>query len=304
MRTREDAAATETILDKRNLHALGVLLPVRFAAISFFAGRHALGRAGEGMRFLRTRAFEPGQDNPRDIDKFSPPGKFRVNEWEAETQASIMLYADVSASMQFPPKAALANLTLLQLTYSLWRASDRVRTTLFSAAGSELIARRNLNGQLEESMTALGKGEMASRVDPLSVLSDHARQRQRVRDDLIFMVSDFCSTEADTAGAVIAGWRNVLRKLPCDLVPAIISFELDPSELGSIRLWDAEQQRHRMTLLTRGRIAAINARERERVHGLQQLFRCLGLDHLLLRHAHDVYPELIKLARWRRRRCA
>ena len=59
-----------------------------------------------------------------------------------------------------------------------------------------------------------------------------------------------------------------------------------------------------MTLLTPGRIAAINARERERVHGLRQLFRRLGLDHLLLRREHDVYPELIKLARWRRRRCA
>ena len=118
------------------------------------------------------------------------------------------------------------------------------------------------------------------------------------------MVSDFCSMEADTAGADPAGWRDVLRKLPCDFVPAIISFELDASQLGSIRLWDAEQQRHRMTLLTRGRIAAINARERERVHGLQQLFRRLGLDCLLLRQEHDVYPELIKLARWRRRRCA
>ena len=304
MLTKEDEAVTDAILDKRKLHALGVLLPVRLAAVSFLSGRHPLGRAGDGMRFLRTRPFEPGQDNPRDIDKHSPPGEYRVNEWEAEAQASFMIYADVSASMQFSPKAALTNLTVLQLTYSLWRASDRVRTTLVNAAGREQIAKRNLKGQLEETMRLLGQTGLAAGVDALDLLGEHARQQRSTTDNLVFLVSDFCSTGAGAAASNTGSWQSLLRELRCDVVPVIISFELARRQRGSIRLWDAEQQRHRLTLLTPSRIAAINAKERERVAFLQRLFRRLGLDHLVLTDEHDVYPELARLARWRRRRRA
>ena len=142
MLSSEEEVSAEAILDKRHLQQLGVLLPIRLSALSFFSGRHPLGRAGEGMRFLRTRPYESGQDNPRDIDKFSPPGEYWINEWEAEAQAVVMIYADVSASMQFGPKASLLRLTLLQLTYSLWRASDRVRTSLYHEAKTNLIAQR------------------------------------------------------------------------------------------------------------------------------------------------------------------
>ena len=62
MLTSEDEAAAEAMLDKRKLQSLGVLLPIRLSALSFFSGRHPLGRAGEGMRFLRTRPFESRQD--------------------------------------------------------------------------------------------------------------------------------------------------------------------------------------------------------------------------------------------------
>ena len=74
MRTKEDKSSAATILDKRRLQALGVLLPIKLKSLTFLPGRHPLGRAGEGMRFLRSRPYEPGEDNPRNIDKFSPTG--------------------------------------------------------------------------------------------------------------------------------------------------------------------------------------------------------------------------------------
>ena len=147
MPTREQYLGANAILDKRRLQALGVLLPIRLHVLSFLPGRHPLGRAGDGMRFLRTRPYEPGQDNPRDIDKFSPPGEYWINEWESEAQATIRVCGDVSGSMSFGPKAAVRNLVLLQLTYSMWRSSDRVRSVLFSAASGELIAEKNLKSQ-------------------------------------------------------------------------------------------------------------------------------------------------------------
>ncbi|MDH3531807.1 MAG: hypothetical protein OEO82_02700 [Gammaproteobacteria bacterium] len=301
MLTKPDESAA-AILDKRTLQTLGVLLPIRLNALSFFSGRHPLGRAGEGMRFLRTRPFEPGEDNPRDIDKFSPPGETWINEWEAEAQASVLVYADVSASMAFGPKAALRNLALLQLTYSLWRANDRVRTVLFSADRSETIAQRNLKSQLERLMQRLNATGLLPGRDAIDVLEAHAARKRTIRDDLIFLLSDFCPTQEQAGEADMAAWREARRAISCDVVPVIVSFELAVAQRGSIRLWDAERRAHRLTLLTPSRIARINAAEAQRVALLQKLFRRLGMDHLVLRQEADVYPELAKLARWRRSR--
>jgi uncharacterized protein (DUF58 family) len=298
----EDDEAAQVTLDKRKLQSLGVLLPIRLAALSFFAGRHALGRAGEGMRFLRTRPYESGQDNPRDIDKFSTPGDYRINEWEAEAQAAVMIYADVSASMQFGPKASLLQLTLLQLTYSLWRANDRVRTTLYHEARHKLIDKRNLAAQLQHLIGEFGHEGLHAGQNAVDVLTAYSSKRRSAHDDLLFLVSDFCPPVADSAADDVRDWRSIMRTLSCDVVPVIISFELAAGQYGAIRLWDVERRQNRLTLLTSSRIAAINAAERERVEKLQILFRRLGLDHLVLRRELDVYPELTKLARWRRRR--
>jgi uncharacterized protein (DUF58 family) len=297
---RSEEAAAGAILDKRRLQELGVLLPIRLSPLAFFSGRHPLGRAGEGMRFLRTRPFEPGEDNPRDIDRFSPPGEYWINEWEAEARANVMIYADVSASMQFAPKAGLMHLTLLQLTYSLWRASDRVRTVLYAAGVDELIDKRNLKTQLEQLMNRLGRKTLLPGRDALELLEAQARRRRSARDDLAFVVSDFA--DGSDVGAALPAWRNVLRNFGSDVVPVVISFELGADQVGAIRLWDAERGEHRLTLLTPRRIAAINAAERDRVAALQGLFRRAGLDCLVLRREQDVYPELVRLAGWRRRR--
>ena len=302
MLTSEDEVVAEAILDKRNLQQLGVLLPIRLSALSFFSGRPPLGRAGEGMRFLRTRPFESGQDNPRDMDKFSPPGEFWINEWEAEAQAAVMIYADVSASMHFGPKASLLRLTLLQLTYSLWRASDRVRTILYSDANQKLIEKRNLKRQLEHLMVELNDDSLHADQKAVDILTSHAGNKVSVRDDLLFLISDFCSPTTGSASDDIRDWRVAIRALSCDVVPVIVSFGLAAGQRGAIRLWDAERGEQRLTLLTASRIAAINSVERERVEALQDRFRGLGLDHLVLRRELDVYPELAKLAQWRRRR--
>lgn len=295
----EDSAA-DTLLDKRRLQALGILLPLRLTGLSFFSGRHALGRAGEGMRFLRTRPFESGQDNPRDIDKFSPPGELRINEWEAEAQATIHLFADVSASMHFAPKKGLLNLALLQLTYSLWRAGDRVKTTLVDSSSSETIGKRNLKSQLNELIIRLKSDSLSAGRDMADVLTEHQQSIHSSHEDLVFTISDFCGMRDDSADLDEARWRSLQRRSSCDVVPVIISFALAQEQRGSVRLWDAEANRHRMTLLTPSRVAAINAAEVARVEHVVQRFRGLGMSCAVLRRAQDTYPEFARLARWRR----
>lgn len=290
-------------VDKRRLDALGVLLPIRLHALSFLPGRHPLGRAGEGMRFLRARPYEPGQDNPRDIDKFSAPDDPWVNEWESEAQAAIRIYADVSGSMSSEATAAVRNLALLQLTYSLWRASDRVRAVFYGAERHEEIAERNLRSQLDKLAEHLATAPVEPGRDVLDLLAELAGHSRSSRDDLIFVVSDFHAVRHPERQLDVQQWRPVLRALSCDVVPVIVSFELSPRQLGQVKLWDPERNRQRLTLLTPARARRINREERQRVEDLVRMFRSLGLDCLVLRDETDVYPALAALARVRRKRC-
>jgi|GEM_PF-4601532 len=302
MRSKVQGATAETILDKRRMQSLGVLLPIRLEAMSFMPGRHSLGRAGEGMRFLRTRPYEPGEDNPRNIDKFSPAGELWVNDWEAEGQASIRIFGDMSGSMAFEPKAAVRNLALLQLNYSLWRASDRVATLLYSGDGREEFARRNLRTQLLNLAEYLSSGPAEQGQDIFDMLGIYEVSSRKKRDDLIFIISDFAAASAAQDLATAQDWREVLRKLPCDVVPVIITFELDREITGAVKLWDPERRAQRLTLLSTTRIDEINAREKRRVEGLQSLFRSLALDFLTLKSERDVYPQLVQLSRMRRKK--
>lgn len=302
MRSKAQGAAAETILDKRRMQSLGVLLPIRMEALSFLPGRHSLGRAGEGMRFLRTRPYEPGEDNPRNIDKFSPEGELWVNDWEAEGQATIRIFGDMSGSMAFEPKAAVRNLALLQLNYSLWRASDRVATVLYSGDGREEFARRNLRTQLLNLAEYLGTGPAEQGQDIFDTLGIYEISTRKKRDDLIFIISDFAPVSREQEHATAQDWREILRRLACDVVPVIVSFKLDREVTGAAKLWDPERRAQRLTLLSSARIDEINAREKHRVAGLQRLFRSMALDFLTLRSERDVYPQLVQLSRMRRKK--
>lgn len=289
----------ERVLDRRRLQEAGVLLPLHLNSLSFFSGRHPLGRAGDGMRFLRSRPFEPGQDNPRNIDKFSPPGEYLVNDWEAEAQASICIYGDVSASMQFGPQRALLNRTLLQLTYSLWRASDRVRTLLYDADSMRAISERNLRGQLDALLDALAERHRRPGRDAAALLAEQARARHGASDDLAFVVSDFRTPGEGNYD--VAAWQTAMRLTGCDVVPVIVSFELATEQRGSMQLWDPIAGQRRLLCMTPPRVSDINARERERTEGLAKSFRQQGVACIVLRSPRSVFAELSRLARWRRR---
>lgn len=289
-------------VDRRRLHALGVLLPIRLHALSFLPGRHPLGRAGDGMRFLRSRPYEPGHDNPRDIDKFSPEGEYWVNEWESEAQAGIGILADASGSMAVEATAAVRNLALLQLTYSLWRAGDRVRTTFYGDGQVQEIAERNLKAQLDGLAGYLGPGPVLSGQDALDALAELSVRSRGGRDDLVFLVSDFRAVRDPDRQRDPQAWRSALRSVGSDVVPVVVSFTLSTAQVGQVKLWDIERNRQRMTLLTPSRARRINAEEAARVEGLEKLFRTLGLDSLTLREETDVYPALAALARRRKRR--
>lgn len=288
-------------MDRQALQALGVLMPIRLSPLKFLPGRHPLGRAGSGLRFLRTRTFQQGEDNPRDIDKFSPRNDRQVIEWEEEAQASVMVLADVSASMSLPTKALLRNTTILQLTYSLWRAGDRIGTIFFSNMLHKEIKAANLKMQMEHLTAALRGLGAYPETDILSVLKRYMNQSSRNRPDMLFVVSDFVSMQEQNL-QLDADWYPVLNQLRNNLIPVIITFAIPSGIRGMFKLWDPERQTRRLTWFSSDRVKQINQEEQDRVDNLVQKFRAAGLDYLVISSQREVYPQLAQLARQRRRR--
>ena len=301
MLTTSPHKETGPVKGRNALQALGVLMPIRLSPLKFLPGRHPLGRAGSGLRFLRTRLFLQGEDNPRDIDKFSPKEARQVIEWEEEAQASVMILADVSASMSLPTKAALRNTTILQLTYSLWRAGDRIGTIFFSSALHKEIRAANLKVQMEHLNRELANLDVYPETDILSVLRRYMNQSARNRPDLLFVISDFVSMQTESM-QMDSHWYPVLNQLRNNLIPVIVTFEISMGIRGMLKLWDPERRTRRLTWFSSDRIKQVNQEEKERVDNLVQKFRAAGLDYLVISSQREIYPQLAQLARQRRGR--
>jgi uncharacterized protein (DUF58 family) len=294
-------SSAASIIDRDALHALGVLVPIRFNPIKMLPGRHPLGRAGDGMRLLRTRNFIPGEDNPRDIDKFSPPGNLQVVEWEDEAQASITLLVDQSASMDSHLKAPLRNTCIVQLIYSLWRAGDRVGLALFDTEVRERIRAANLRAQMQQTVQALRTQHSKSKTDVSAALNSFVQQDRRRHSNLLFVVSDFVTTNSDAFNPQLE-WRDAINQCQQNIVPVIVSFELAPETEGLIKVCDAERPAQRLARFSRQQVRRINLEERARVTSLVRRFRAAHLDCMTVVHQRDIYPQLAALARVRRRR--
>lgn len=284
---------------RETLQALGVLVPIRFNPVKVLPGRHPLGRAGEGMRMLRTRPYVPGEDNPRDIDKFSAPGDRQVIEWEDEAQASITLLVDVSASMDSALKSPVRSACVFQLLYSLWRAGDRVGVVLFDNRVREEIRAANLRAQMQRTAAALARYPARGGTDVSAALNDFVHRDQRRHSNLLFVISDFLAGgEPDPA----SDWRSSINELERNIVPVVVSFRIPAGSEGLIRLREPESGKRRLAFLAGRRVRRINRAEHRRVGALVRRFRAAGLDALAVASECEAYPELARLARVRRRK--
>lgn len=301
MHTASMVDDNKPVVERDALEALGVLMPIRLSPLKFLPGRHPLGRAGSGLRFLRTRPFEQGEDNPRDIDKFSPPNDRQVIEWEEEAQSSITLLSDISASMSSPLKSSLRNACILQLTYSLWRAGDRVGTIFFSSDLHKEIKAANLKTQMERLASELSDLPSYEDTKISSVLLKYLYQVQRNRPDIIFVISDFVISVKDHF-RLNSNWLNIIKTVGNNVIPVIITFSVPGTVGGMLKVWDPERKVRRLTWFSSSRIKKINREEQERVEKMINTFRSIGLDYLVISDQQQIYPQLAQLARIRRGR--
>jgi uncharacterized protein (DUF58 family) len=281
------------------LQKLGVLVPLRFQPLRVRPGRHALGRAGDGMRLLRSRPYVAGEDNPRDIDKFSPLTRPEVIEWEHEARATIGLLCDTSASTASALIAPLRDLCALQLTYSLGRAGDRVVLSLFDDAIRQRVEAANLAGQMRMSAERLDSAEPRRATDIDAVIRDYARINARSMPQLTFILSDFCGIDADA----LPRWlKTAMPTCYRTVVPVVLSYSMPETLRGAMKVSDAESSGRRLIRLSKSRIRAINAGERERAASIVQACRCAGIDAFPVTRQRDVFPALVEFSKRRRGR--
>ena len=285
--------------DRRHIEEKGVVLPIKQLPIRFMPGRHQLGRAGDGMRFLRNRPYEPLEDNPRHIDKFSPQHALTVNEWEHETQAEVLVLADVSASMAFPAKARLRDAAVLQLIYSLWRAGDRVRVALFAHDVIEEIHKANLRTEMDEYQRAVSDLPLLPETNIDKVLQPYLAQYNKGGISLIILVSDFIDSDTNN-GPVLP--IELLRRLQGDLISVVVTFNLGEESQGVGKVWDPERNREGIVMLSRNRRSRINQAEQTRVNQVCRSMRDAYVDSIAIAEPRQIYPQLVSLARTREHR--
>ena len=155
----------------------------------------------------------------------------------------------------------------MQLIYSMWRAGDRVGLAFFDTEVREQIRAANLRSQLQQTVQALRMQHPRATTDVSSALNAFVRQDRRRHSNLLFVVSDFVTTNGNDIRPEVE-WRDAINEIQQNIVPVIVSFELAPQTEGLVKLRDAERPARRLAWFTRDRVRRINDEERSRVAAL------------------------------------
>jgi uncharacterized protein (DUF58 family) len=213
--------------------ASAVAQPLRIKARSLAEGRHSgLHRAstkGAGIEFAGHRAYTPG-DDLRHLDRHAQlrHNRLLIREFHAETERSIHVVCDASASMVYADpdsrnqrKLDLALLLAASLSYLAHQAKDDVGLTLISGIHAETVTVRG-GASLEPVLCLLEAQQSgASAASPWPAESSQSTQAgiEKVeenwlntldflagtirRGSIIFVLSDLLDLNASLCRAVV-----------------------------------------------------------------------------------------------------
>jgi uncharacterized protein (DUF58 family) len=225
----------------------GALLPLRLrapgVAVGALTGAHRSLRRGAGVEFAGHRAYTPG-DDLRFLDRHAlmRHGTLALREFETETDRSVQLVIDATASMGFrggrAPAAKLAFSALIAaaLGYVVLRGGDRIALDWIGGNASSLPlrgGRHTFEGLVATLETVTPRGEVT--FDGLrSALGRAARAKTGSVSVLVSDLLDFPDGAAEEVAALAAGGR-----------PLLVVQVLDPDERdlpfdGPVRLRSLE----------------------------------------------------------------
>lgn len=227
-RVTGDAATPESLLDPGVLARISDLeLVARTVVEGFMHGLHKSVNLGVSTDFSEHRSYQPGDDLRRiDWRLYARSDRFFIKEYEAETNANVMLLVDISASMGFTgrgreySKLDYARMLAASLAYFSARQHDRVGLVLFDDEVVEYVppSVRGMNTILHVLARAKprGKGSLAS---PVRALVELLRRR-----GIVVLISDLYEP-AD----VVADAMALLRGRGNDV---LLFRTLDPDEVS------------------------------------------------------------------------
>lgn len=263
---------------------------------SGFAGDYHAAFHGQGIEFSQVREYQPG-DDVRTIDwnVTARSGTPHVKQFVEERDLTILIAADVSASMRFGSldrrKIDLASELIAVLAFAAEQNGDRVGLMLFESSVKRFLA--PLRGRTHTQLVvreALVAGSALNGVVSWERFELFVRQIAK-RRAVVIVLSDFLGE----------GFERPLRRLAVkhDLIAIGIS---DPREQhlpnrGIVRLIDAETgKRHVIDLKRR--------RESEAATSLERRFKRLGVDFLPVSTAVPYERSLLRFFEQRVRRRA
>jgi uncharacterized protein (DUF58 family) len=242
------------------------------------AGRRRSPRAGSSVELMDYRNYVPGDDLRRlDWNVLARLDSLFVRVFRAEENLLVRIYVDVSRSMSFGPKFALARGLAGALAYMGLVAYDRVETAAIGGAA------------LRIEPTASGEPGTARVWSFLSGLTPDGRgDLQRQATEAASRLKEPGLTIIITDGLVEGGLTPALRALlamrhELAVIQVLDREELEPALEGDWRLTDAENP-DRQVEVTLTPVTGGDYRQRIQAytHGLRDFCRKQGAAYFLL----------------------
>jgi uncharacterized protein (DUF58 family) len=182
-------------------------LVARTVVDGFIGGLHHSPYLGLSTDFAEHRQYMPGDDIRRiDWRVYGRTDRFYVKEFEADTNANLLVMLDVSRSMDFGEtvtKIDYARMLAASLLYLSRRQRDRVGLVTFDADLLDFVppSAKHLDRSLHtlDSRDVGGRGDLTG---PLRKLAEIVRRRS-----ILVLISD-CYEEPDTIVRSLAALRD------------------------------------------------------------------------------------------------
>jgi len=218
-----------------------LLVFARATVEGYFAGKHKSPFRGSSVEFADYKEYIPG-DDPKRIDwrAYGRSRRLFIRQFEAETDMSVYLLVDVSASMDYSgvgaqSKYVLAARIAAALAYLMIHQGDKVALVLFAEKLKQFLppggTRRHLHHltrELESVQPAFGTGtaHALAECDPLFK-----------RRGKLVVLSDFWDDTAQTFEALS---RFLHRKFEILLLHVAHPHEMDLPDVAMARFHDME----------------------------------------------------------------
>lgn len=227
LRICEEPLRATNFIDPAVLSRISSLeLLARAVVEGFVAGLHRSPYKGFSVEFMSYRPYIPGDDLMRlDWKLFARTDRYYVKEFEDETNTSLTILLDVSASMEYGSKSVTkrryASFLAASLAYLVIRQRDAAGITFFDDRVREQVPPRSTTGHLHTILQYLEQVESGTRSDLGKPLHEMAERRRR--RGFVVLISDLL----DDVDTIVNGLRHFRFRGH----EVIVFHVMDPAEL-------------------------------------------------------------------------